>query len=94
MEISIPKTGETLLRVARKAGYTSSRDRQSFVRLLTPGGYPRFHVYAEDRDDAWVFKLHLDQKKPSYASGHAHAGEYSGEVVEAEGERIQKLLTK
>ena len=53
----------------------------------------------------YIFNLHLDQKKPSYparnasrysdAGGerwHAHSGEYDGEVVENEAERIKGVL--
>ena len=53
----------------------------------------------------YIFSLHLDQKKTSYparnasrhsdAGGegwHAHSGEYDGEVVENEAERIKGVL--
>ena len=93
MQIDIKKTGETLLRAIRRVGYSSSYDRQSFVRVLSSGGYPRFHLYVDEMDSAWIFKLHLDQKRPSYGNGHAHAGEYSGEVVEQEAARISGILT-
>jgi len=37
-----------------------------------------------------VFNLHLDQKRPSYGGGtHAHSGEYEGEIIRGE---IQRLL--
>src|SRR3989338_10126679 len=36
--------------------------------------------------------LHLDQKKPSYAGAHAHNAEYEGELVEAEGKRLEGLI--
>jgi len=38
------------------------------------------------------FRLHLDQKKPTYSGSHAHAGEYSGTTVEDEAKRIQQIL--
>ena len=93
MQIDIKKTGEALLRAVRRVGYSPSYDRQSFVRVLSSGGYPRFHLYVDEMDSAWIFKLHLDQKRPSYGNGHAHAGEYSGEVVEQEAARIRPPLT-
>ncbi|OGZ67033.1 MAG: hypothetical protein A3C58_00740 [Candidatus Staskawiczbacteria bacterium RIFCSPHIGHO2_02_FULL_34_10] len=53
----------------------------------------------------FIFSLHLDQKKPSYparigyakgvADGegwHAHSGEYDGQIVEDEAERIKQVL--
>ncbi len=35
--------------------------------------------------------LHLDAKKPSYEGTAAHGGEYQGELVEKEMERIMKI---
>ncbi len=96
MVINIPKQGENLLGVIRKIGYSQDRynhpSQQSFSRSLQGTPYPRFHIYIEDTPDAWIFKLHLDQKKPSYKGSSAHAGEYGGEVVEKEALRIKELL--
>ena len=39
-----------------------------------------------------IFNLHLDQKKPTYEWHIAHSGEYDGELVEKEIERIKKIL--
>ena len=51
---------------------------------------------------SYNFSLHLDQKKPSYFAyrslgegglkAHAHSGEYDGDVVEGEAERIRQIL--
>jgi len=41
-----------------------------------------------------IFNLHLDQKRPIYKGVTAHSGEYEGEVVEKEVERIKKILEK
>ena len=38
--------------------------------------------------------LHLDQKKPSYEGAAAHSGEYEGELVEKEAERIKQILSQ
>lgn len=68
--------------------------------------YPRFHIYIAASDGGeprpeesgreesgyWVFKLHLDQKKPSYSGSAAHSGEYEGPTVETEAERIKQIL--
>jgi hypothetical protein len=76
----------------RKAGYAFFRDPQtqeeSFIIRLTPDFYPRFHLYVLQDGNGISFNLHLDQKKPSYGDGHAHAGEYEGAVVEKEMARI------
>jgi len=81
----------------RKAGYGYIRDRQaghdSFVRRLGSGFYPRLHMYVEEQGDKIIFNLHLDQKQASYAGAHAHNAEYEGEVVEAEIERLESLIT-
>ena len=38
------------------------------------------------------FSIHLDQKKLSYKGNHAHSGEYEGNIIEVETERIKSLL--
>lgn len=80
------------LLVLRRAGYSPFRDPQSgeesFILRLTSEFYPRFHLYVEDTPGGISFNLHLDQKKPSYGSGPAHAGEYEGSAIEREMERI------
>ena len=39
-----------------------------------------------------IFNLHLDQKRPIYKGAPAHAGEYDGEIVSKEAERIKEIL--
>lgn len=79
----------------RQAGYTYIRDRrtgnESFARRLSRDFYPRFHLYLHDEGERVVFNLHLDQKRPIYAGVSAHSGEYEGEAVEAEIERLKSL---
>jgi len=41
---------------------------------------------------SFIFSLHLDQKKPSYEGSTGHSGEYDGDVVEGEAERIKNIL--
>ncbi len=75
----------------RRAGYaliTTREGRVSFVRRLTGGSYPRFHIYV-GKD---CFDLHIDQKQASYKKHTAHSGEYNGMVVENEAERISSLF--
>ena len=79
--------------VMRRSGYGFLRDRQhgteSYVRRLGSGFYPRFHVYVQNNS----INLHLDQKQASYGGTSAHSGEYDGEVVEREGERIKVVMS-
>jgi len=78
----------------RQAGYHYQIDRrsgqESYARHLTSADYPRFHIYLLLENGQAVFNLHLDQKRPSYGGGtHAHSGEYEGEIIRGE---IQRLL--
>ena len=80
----------------REAGYHQEINRRtgeiSYVRSAGSGQFPRFHVYVKEEDKGWQVNLHLDQKAPSYGGTAAHAGEYDGEVVEAEGERLRGIV--
>jgi len=66
----------------------------NFVRPLSGTGYPRFHIYLKinPKTKNIDFNLHLDQKRPIYKGVAAHQGEYDGELVEKEVERIKQLL--
>lgn len=77
--------------VVRKCGYgliKNNGNEQSFVRRLRSGLYPRFHIYIKNH----FINLHLDQKQPSYKGSSAHSGEYNGEVVVQEAERIRNII--
>ncbi len=80
----------------RQAGYQilESRrdDKISFVRRLSSGYYPRFHIYLQNNQDSTIFNIHLDQKKASYQGQTAHSGEYDGELVSQEARRLKSLL--
>ena len=96
MEIIIESPRETIIGLARKIGYRPmgvSDDEYNMVRPLSRNGYPRFHIYAKknERGD-FVFNLHLDQKSSSYHGSTAHSGEYEGDLVEREAERIQNII--
>lgn len=79
----------------RRIGYNpidvSDRGELNCVRPIH-GDYPRFHIYAREEKSEIVINLHLDQKKPSYAGSHAHAGDYDSETVKEEANRIKSLL--
>mgnify|MGYP000851654680 CR=1 FL=1 len=80
----------------RQCGYGMIQNRRtgeiSFARRLSNGLYPRFHAYVDTRADGFTVNLHLDQKAPSYGNETAHSGEYDGQVVEAEGERLRRVI--
>lgn len=90
MKFVIKNPGENILNLARRIGYYFQG--QSFVRPLERSGYPRFHLYIKESGEEIIFNLHLDQKRPIYQGAPAHAGEYSGKIVEQEAERIKQIL--
>ena len=80
----------------RQAGYhPKSSDEKtgqaSFARRLDIADYPRFHIYLKVARETVKISLHLDQKKPSYEGATAHSGEYKGELLEKEAERIKQI---
>jgi len=82
----------------RQAGYTYIENRQSgqgsFVRPLTNGLYPRFHIYVDELEDGMLsINLHLDQKKASYEGITAHSGEYDDGAVVEEGNRLKSMIS-
>lgn len=87
MKITVINNLDPVL-VLRRAGYGQVMDRRatevSYNRRLGSGFYPRFHAYINGS----VINLHLDQKQVSYEGSSAHSGEYDGDTVETEGERI------
>ena len=83
----------------RRAGYGYERKNDqtgesSFGKRLSVNQYPKFHVYAKIEKGNLTVNLHLDQKKPSYDGYAAHGGEYDGEVLEREAERIKICINK
>lgn len=92
-------SSENPINLMRKIGYfllTQESSELSFIRPMDRNGYPRFHIYMtfyKDTDEI-VFNLHLDQKRPVYQGVSAHAGEYNGDTIEREAQRIQKILTQ
>lgn len=83
----------------RRCGYGLKQDRRtgakSYTRHFERGMlYPRFHVYIKDGGDSWVYNLHLDQRATVYEGATAHSGDYEGETVEKEAERIKAVVEK
>jgi len=99
MKLIFPNAKETALFLMRRAGYGFERKdpdtgEDAFSRRLSVGQYPKFHVYAHKEGDRLFVNLHLDQKKPTYGDSVSHSGEYDGEVVEKEAERIKLAMEK
>jgi hypothetical protein len=97
MEFKITKPSETVVTLSRRIGYrpmgVSSDNEYNLVRPLAGQNYPRFHIYVKkDKDGVFYFNLHLDQKQPSYQGSSAHSGEYEGDLIEQEAERIKRTL--
>ncbi|MBT3816848.1 MAG: hypothetical protein HOG08_00705 [Candidatus Magasanikbacteria bacterium] len=97
--MNIPFTGlyqRIPKQLMRSCGYAEIYDQKtrktSYVKTFGAGFYPRFHVYLDMKDNGFMVNLHLDQKKPSYGSNHAHNAEYDGTRVEQEGERIKRTI--
>lgn len=79
----------------RRCGYGEKRTRDgkiSYVKRLRGTPFPRFHAYLDEMEDGFWINIHLDQKMPTYGKHTAHSGEYDGPVVEAERERIKKMI--
>ena len=100
MKIVIKKSNLPIAaeQIARKASYAFVVDRQrgkeSFVRRLGSGHYPRLHLYIKEEGDKVVFDLHLDQKQASYAGARMHNAEHEGEVVEQEIMRLKQIISE
>lgn len=97
MQITITNPPTHSRNLLRRMGYALQvgRDREvSYVRRLSGGDYPRFHIYvkAEEVGQMIELTLHLDEKKPSYEGYTAHSGQYEGEIVEQERDRILSMV--
>ncbi|MBT4849842.1 hypothetical protein HON36_03245 [Candidatus Parcubacteria bacterium] len=76
----------------RRLGYHPHRNKDSYAKRLSNGEFPRFHVYLNQRDEGLQVSIHLDQKAACYESHTAHSGDYDGELLEQEKQRIISLL--
>ena len=99
MKILIENIHQANIRnLLKRAGYHEFYDRNtgktSFSRRLTRDHYPRFHIYSEERSGQYFLNLHLDQKKVSYKGHTAHSGEYDGDLIAKEGERLRSFINQ
>jgi len=98
MNFIITKNSENSLTRLRRLGYAAYRNRQgkeSFVKRIAGGNFPRFHLYITKEDGGNLScSLHIDQTAPVYGRGNAHRGDYESPVVSAEVSRIETTNTK
>ncbi|MFA6307697.1 MAG: hypothetical protein WCS88_03310 [Patescibacteria group bacterium] len=92
MKFIVNNNKYNILNLIRKISYHPHKNNKSFSRLLGASEFPRFHIYIKNLKDAWEFSLHLDQKGACYDGQTAHSGDYDGEILEKEKERIINLL--
>ncbi len=86
---------ENIFTLLRKTGYFFLRkdeEKKEFEFVRPPKGFPRFHLFVKKEGKFYHFSLHLDQKAPIYKGVRAHSGEYEGDVVEREAERIKRIV--
>lgn len=85
-----------IMRQGRYRYMGQSGDQMSFVRALGQNHYPRFHIYLkEDKSKKEVnVTLHLDQKNMSYKGSTAHSGDYDGNLLTEEAERMKGFFEK
>ena len=91
------KPEKNVLSLVRELGYVLKSNQEgefNCVKTITSMSYPRFHLFIEEKDNDFLFKLHLDQKKPSYSGNSAHSGEYEGGIIEKEAQRIKQIVEK
>ncbi len=96
MRFSLKKPRENTANLARILGYRLLKGTDNEFNLVRPlaRDYPRFHIYLKEENNILNFNLHLDQKKPSYSKQTKHSGEYNGELILGEKQRIEKILEK
>ncbi len=102
MKFEIKKINTSQKNFMRVCGYKEiqnpyKNNEISYARPLEASRfYPRFHIYIEKITgmEGVQINLHLDMKKPSYKGTTAHSGEYDGELVEREAQRIKNLSDK
>jgi len=97
MQFTVKNLHKSINVIMRQIGYVPAYFQKagefSMVRKLARNDYPRFHLYITQEGADFTFKLHLDQKKPSYEGAKGHSGDYDGDVVEGEAERIKNILS-
>lgn len=92
MKFKIAPQPVNTLNLMRQLGYRLHFDNNSYVRRLGRQDYPHFHVYLRESPRHLELSLHLDQKGACYQGQTAHSGEYEGEQLVKERDRMIQLL--
>ncbi|PWB38959.1 MAG: hypothetical protein C3F02_00950 [Parcubacteria group bacterium] len=92
MRFKIPVQPVNTLNLMRGLGYSPHFDNGSYIRRLSRQDYPHYHAYLNEQPSVIEISLHLDQKGACYQGQTAHSGEYGGEQLAEERDRIIQLL--
>jgi hypothetical protein len=95
MKFVFEKKNINILDLFRNAGYSYRgvvEGDMSFIKRVGYNEYPHYHIYAKDLGKEISLNMHLDQKRPSYSGASAHSGEYNGDLVEKEMERVKEVI--
>lgn len=96
MRFTINHSSDNVTTIMRRLGYVFQHQHEgemSFVRPLAQAGYPRFHCYVKTEAGAYVFSIHLDQKRETYGKETRHHGEYADEgALREELDRIKQSV--
>jgi len=95
MKFTFPKPSSNIIDLFRSAGYSYRgvvEGDMSFIKRVGYNEYPHYHIYVKDLGKEILLNMHLDQKRPSYSGASAHSGEYNGDLVEREMERVKEVI--
>lgn len=96
MQLKFKKPQTNIIDLIRSCGYSyrGTKDGEtSFIKRVGYDEYPHYHIYVKIEGDEIILNMHLDQKKSSYQGASAHSGEYEGELVAKEMERIKQFIS-
>jgi hypothetical protein len=95
MRIDTQKVSIDINNFLKRAGYGFIIDRQSgkesYIRRLGSGHYPRFHLYVNETESHAILDLHIDQQQSSI-SQKRHKSEYEGDRVLEELKRLKGII--
>ena len=92
MKFILNQNTENHLQLMRRLGYHPHSRGQSFARRLGRSEFPRFHAYLKSLPAGLEISLHLDQKGACYEQQTAHSGDYDGDLLVTEKQRLLNLL--
>ena len=95
MDLRIAATDNPTV-LMRRAGYAFQKHaaggQTAWVRPLSRGDFPRFHIYAREEGLAHLMvSIHLDARRETHGAQRAHGGEYDEDGALAD--EIARLRT-